>query len=121
MPEVRVCAQDELANGATRIVRAGHVEVAVIRENGLYYAYRNWCPHQGGPACEGVRTPRVEEIIDEAGLYLGKRYVESDLHIICPWHGYAFHLADGVNVCDPKLRLQKFEVAERDGHVYVAI
>lgn len=121
MAGIRVCEEGDLADGAVRIVTAGNVELALIHENGVYYAYRNWCPHQGGPACEGVRMPRVEEVIDAAGLYLGKRYEESDLHIICPWHGYAYHLADGVNVCDAKLRLQKFEVVEREGGIYVSL
>lgn len=121
MAEVRVCGRDELNDGATRVVQFGDVEFAVMRESGKYYAYRNLCPHQGGPVCEGVRTPAVEDVIGDGGIYLGKRYREDDIHIVCPWHGYSFHLADGVNVCDPKLRLQKFAVVEREGGIYVTI
>jgi len=43
------------------------------------------------------------------------------MHIVCPWHGYEFHLSDGVHVADKRLRLQKFEVIERNGEVYVAV
>jgi nitrite reductase/ring-hydroxylating ferredoxin subunit len=64
--------------------------------------------------------PAVRSIISE-GLFHGQTFDESDTHIICPWHGYSFHLADGSNVCDPKLRLEKYEVVERDGAVYVAV
>jgi nitrite reductase/ring-hydroxylating ferredoxin subunit len=45
----------------------------------------------------------------------------SDIHIVCPWHGYEFHSSDGVNVSDKRLRLKKFKVVERDGGVYVAV
>src|SRR5581483_4696840 len=59
MPEIEVCRENELAEGAVRIVRIKDLEIAVIRHGGAYYAYHNHCPHQGGPACEGVRMPQV--------------------------------------------------------------
>jgi nitrite reductase/ring-hydroxylating ferredoxin subunit len=121
MPEILVCREHELADGAVRIVRTGELEIALIRHGGKYFAYRNLCPHQGGPACEGIRVPRVVDRIDADGHYLGQTYDDSDMHIVCPWHGYEFHLSDGVNVCNPRLRLKKFEVRERDGQVYVAV
>jgi len=120
MPEIRVCEHGEIADGSVRVVRTGQLEIGVIRHAGRYYAYRNLCPHQGGPACEGVRMPAVRSIV-ENGIFHGQTFDEGDIHIICPWHGYAFHLADGTNVCDARLRLKRFEVIERDGDVYVAV
>ena len=79
---------------------AGEFEIGVIRHDGKYYAYRNYCPHQGGPACEGVRMPQVVDVIGENGIFLGKTFDETDMHIVCPWHGYEFHLSDGYHVCD---------------------
>jgi nitrite reductase/ring-hydroxylating ferredoxin subunit len=43
------------------------------------------------------------------------------MHIICPWHAYEFHLETGVNVCDGRIRLQKFNVVEKNGSVYVNV
>jgi nitrite reductase (NADH) small subunit len=121
MPEVRVCGESELAEGAVRVVSLQDLEIAVIRHGGKYYAYRNYCPHQGGPACEGVRMPQVVDQIDDQGQFVGQVYDESDMHIVCPWHGYEFHLSDGVNVSDRRLRLKKFPVREHDGAVFIAI
>jgi nitrite reductase/ring-hydroxylating ferredoxin subunit len=121
MAEMLVCREGEIAEGGVRIVRAGTVEIGVIRQGGKYYAYRNHCPHQGGPACEGLRMPQVKELIDADGVYHGKTFDHDDMHIVCPWHGYEFHLADGTHVADKRLRLQKFKVIERDGEVYVAV
>jgi nitrite reductase/ring-hydroxylating ferredoxin subunit len=121
MPEIKVCQENELAEGAVRIVRVKELEIAVIRHGGVYYAYHNLCPHQGGPACEGVRMPQVVDHIAEDGQFLGQGYDENDIHIVCPWHGYEFHLKDGVNVTDRRLKLKKFPVRERDGGVYVAV
>jgi nitrite reductase/ring-hydroxylating ferredoxin subunit len=121
MLEVKVCTDNELVDGAVRIVRVKDVEIAVIRHAGQYFAYHNHCPHQGGPACEGVRMPQVVERLDADGRFIGHDYDENDIHIVCPWHGYEFHLSDGVNVSDKRLRLKKFKVVERDGGVYVAL
>jgi nitrite reductase/ring-hydroxylating ferredoxin subunit len=120
MAELLVCKQGDIAEGGVRIVREGPLEIGVIRHGGRYYAYRNHCPHQGGPACEGLRMPQIKELIGEDGVYHGKTYDETDMHIVCPWHGYEFHLSDGVHVADKRMRLQKFQVIERDGDVYVA-
>jgi len=121
MPEVLVCKDDELPNGGVRIIYHEHHEVAVIRQSGKYYAYRNVCPHQGGPACEGIRMPRVIDVVDAEGFFNGQTYDHDDIHIVCPWHGYEFHLATGVNVCDKNIALKKYEVIEREGEVYVSV
>jgi len=119
MVEIRVCASDELSDGDTRIQQVGGIELAILREQGELFAYRNLCPHQGGPACEGVRMPRVIEVIAADGAYRGKRFADDEMQIICPWHGYAFDLKTGVNPIDGRLRLAKFEAFERDGEIYV--
>ena len=121
MAEVLVCKDGEIADGGVRLVKAGSVEIGVIRHNGKYYAYRNLCPHQGGPACEGLKVPQVVDVIGERGVYLGQRFDENDLHIVCPWHGYEFHLSDGCHVINPSLRLKKYDVVRRNGEIYVAV
>jgi nitrite reductase/ring-hydroxylating ferredoxin subunit len=121
MAEVLVCKEGELADGAVRLIKVGRVEVGVIRHKGEYYAYRNLCPHQGGPACEGKRMPQVVDRIGADGGYLGQTYDQDDMHIVCPWHGYEFHLSDGCHVIDRKLRLKKYDVRQRDGAIYLDI
>ena len=121
MAEIKVCGSGEMEEGAVRLVQADRFEIGVIRKNGRYYAYQNYCPHQGGPACEGVMMPCVKDVIDEKGIFLGQTFDEDDMHIVCPWHGYEFHLENGCHVIDEKVRLKKFEVVEREGEVYVSL
>jgi len=121
MSDLLVCKDGEIADGGVRVVRSGDIEIGVIHQGGNFYAYRNLCPHQRGPACEGIRMPQVIDVIGKDGVFLGQKFSETDLHIVCPWHGYEFHLADGTNVCNGRLRLQKFSVAKRDGEVYVTV
>jgi nitrite reductase/ring-hydroxylating ferredoxin subunit len=121
MPEVRVCKKGDIAEGGTRLVKNGPVEIGVIFHNGAYYAYRNQCPHQGGPACEGLKMPQVVEKIGEKGVHLGQDFDVSDMHIVCPWHGWEFHLTDGVHVIDKRQRLKKYPVVERGDEIYVTV
>jgi nitrite reductase/ring-hydroxylating ferredoxin subunit len=65
--------------------------------------------------------PQVIDRFDAQGQFIGQTFDESDMHIVCPWHGYEFHLSDGTHVGDRRLRLRKFKVVEREGGVYVAI
>ena len=52
--------------------------------------------------------PQVLDVIGNEGMYMGQKFDEADMHIVCPWHGYEYHLTDGAHVCDPRIRLQKF-------------
>ena len=119
--QVLVCRSDELKEGAVRVCTIGEVEIGVLRHKGSCVAYRNVCPHQGGPVCEGVRMPQVQDVIDENGLFVCQKFNEDDVHIVCPWHGYEFKLATGEHAVDPKVRLKKYEITERGGNVYVTL
>jgi nitrite reductase/ring-hydroxylating ferredoxin subunit len=121
MSEYFVCKVGELADGDVRIVEENGLEIGVIHQGNAYYAYQNLCPHQGGPACEGMRLPQVVDVIGEGGLFVGQRFDEADMHIVCPWHGYEYHLSSGEHVCNAALKLRKFEVSTRDGGIYVHI
>ena len=121
MAEVFVAKVADFPDGDRKIVQHGTHDIGVFHWEGQFYAYANLCLHQGGPACEGLRMPQVKELVDENGVFHGKTFDETDMHIVCPWHGYEFHLSDGYHVADRRLRLQKFDVIERDGEVYVAV
>jgi len=121
MADILVCRDGEIAEGGVRVVRSGEVEIGVIRHAGKYYAYRNHCPHQGGPACEGIRMPQVVDNIGKDGMFLGQSFDEGDMHIVCPWHGYEFDLATGCHPGDSSVRLTPVKVAVRDGQIYVSL
>jgi hypothetical protein len=49
-----VAKASEFKEGDRRIVFDGDNEIGVFRNNGQFYAYSNFCLHQGGSACEGL-------------------------------------------------------------------
>jgi nitrite reductase/ring-hydroxylating ferredoxin subunit len=117
--ELFVAKSSELPDGERKIVPNGGSEIGVYRVNGELFAYLNLCPHQGGPACEGLLMAKVEEVIADDKTYQGMRFNHDEMHIVCPWHGWEFNLDNGTACADPKFRLRKFDVVEREDEIYV--
>lgn len=120
MADIMICRTEDFGSGS-RIVSIDDLEIGVFRHGNHYVAYRNLCPHQGGPACEGVVVPCVTAVLDEDRSFRRNDFDRTDLHFVCPWHGYEFRMATGECVGDPKLRLNKYETFERDGNLYVSV
>ena len=107
MAENFVAKVSDLKDGERRIVFDGDNEIGVFREGGNYYANSNYCLHQGGPAIMPDKTSR--------GLY----FSESDLHFVCPWHGYEYDMKTGECVSDRRLKLRKYKVLKKGDELYV--
>jgi nitrite reductase/ring-hydroxylating ferredoxin subunit len=119
MAEQFVGRVSEIKDGDRQIVRLGDTEVGVFRDKGAYYAYSNYCLHQGGPACEGLTIAKVEERLQADKTSAGLYFSETEMHFVCPWHGYEYDVKTGECVSDRRLKLKRYEVIERDGGVYV--
>ena len=117
--EIFVAEIAELNDGERKVVPLGNTAVGVYRMKGVLYAYENLCAHQGGPACEGLLMPKVEQVLGADKTYQQNRFNYDEWHIVCPWHGWEYDLRTGEFVVDRKLRLKKYEVIERDGKIYI--
>ena len=117
--EIFVAHTSELKEGERKIVPLDTTEIGLYRVKGKFYAYENLCPHQGGPACAGLLMPKVEEVIAPDKRYEGMQFDYEDLHIVCPWHAWAYELSTGEMVADRKFRLKKYEVIEKGEEIYV--
>jgi nitrite reductase/ring-hydroxylating ferredoxin subunit len=121
MPEHFVAKSAELREGERRIVTAGRHVIGVLRAKGRLHAFRNHCPHQGGPVCQGLMIHKVEAIIGPDKTYQGSRFNEDELHIVCPWHGWEFNIETGRCAGDGRVGLRRYEVVERNDEIYVLI
>jgi len=117
--EVFVAKLSELPDGERRIVTHGKVEIGGVHWQGGFYAYRNLCAHQGGPACEGVIMHKVEDVLAPDRTWHGQKFSSEEVHFVCPWHGYEFELRTGECVGDRRLRLKKFDVVRRGDDIFV--
>jgi nitrite reductase/ring-hydroxylating ferredoxin subunit len=87
---------DEFPPGERRIVQAGRRTIGVFRVGDRFYAMNNYCPHMGGPLCQGRTKPWLsstapgEFVLDE-----------QDALVACPWHGWEYDLATGQSFLGP--------------------
>ena len=119
MAEQFVGKASEFKDGERQIIRIGDAEIGVFRHEGEFYAYSNYCLHQGGPACEGLTIARVEERLRPDKTSMGLYFSEKDMNFVCPWHGYEFNIETGVCAGDPRLKIKKFETVVRGGDLYL--
>jgi nitrite reductase/ring-hydroxylating ferredoxin subunit len=119
MAEQFVGKISEFKDGDRRIIFVGDNEIGVFRHEGQFFAYSNFCLHQGGPACEGLTIAKVEERIMPDKTSRGMYFSDTEMHFVCPWHGYEYDMKTGECVSDRKLKLRKYKVVEKEDGVYV--
>ena len=121
MAEQFVGRVSEFTDGSRQIVKVGNTEVGVFRHDGKFYAYSNYCLHQGGPACEGLTIAKVEEHLREDKTSMGLYFSEKDMNFVCPWHGYDYDPLTGRPPEGFSDAPACFDVEERPDGVYVAL
>jgi nitrite reductase (NADH) small subunit len=119
MRKLFVALVDEMSDGERKIIIDDKVEIGVFRVNDEFYAWRNSCPHQGGPVCQGKLMQGVEERLDQERRSLGIHYRTGTINIICPWHGFEFDVRSGQYAGAAPLRLKRYPIEVRDGEIYV--
>ena len=120
MDEVEIGTLSEFGDGECRVVAVGEFEVGVIRLGRKLVAYKNACPHYGGPVCQGKIFNRVEEMLAKDQTSRGLRFA-AERHIVCPWHGYEFDIATGRHPGDPRVRLRPIAVRVKGDDLYLRL
>ena len=83
---------DEVQEGAAKLIRMKNEEFAVFKHQGQLCVIQNGCPHEGGQLAMG--------------------WIEGD-EVVCPLHGYKFHLKTGACSTDGKLKAKIVKLAAR--------
>jgi nitrite reductase (NADH) small subunit len=99
----------EIPAGGRKLVSVGQTEIGLFNVGGVVHAYRNVCPHAGGPVCQG----RISGTSLPSKVYEYLYGMEGRI-LRCPWHGWEFDLATGEHIVDPGTRLKEVPV-ETDG------
>jgi nitrite reductase/ring-hydroxylating ferredoxin subunit len=119
MAEKFVAKLADFNDGDRRIVFVGDNEIGVFKHEGEFYAYSNFCLHQGGPACEGLTIAKVEERLRPDKTSMGLFFSEDEMHFVCPWHGMEYDMKTGECVSDRKMKLKKFKTVQKGEDLYV--
>ena len=121
MTEHMVGAAEAFKDGDKRVFVINGIEIGVFQLGGVFYAWRNLCPHQGGPVCQGRIFKRVIEKVDSERKVHGRSYDENIRHIVCPWHGGEFDIRTGYHAGTNTLALDPIETIVRDGEVFLRV
>lgn len=112
---------DSISEHGRLVVDIGEKTIGIFRVNGRLFAYENTCPHMGGPVCQGLIIPAVREVINDNQVSTGYAFDESEMRIVCPWHGYEFKIETGSHPAKESIRLKAVPVEEAGGEVYVTL
>ena len=121
MAELLVGRVHEFDDDHRKIVNVNGRDVVVFQHNGRFYALENTCLHMGGPVGEGLLLGKVEAVLTEDKRWLGDRFSEEEIHIVCPWHGWEYDIETGRCAGDRRRRLGRYETAQRGEDVYVIV
>ena len=112
---------DSIPEKGRLVIDIGETTVGLFRVGGKLFAYENNCPHMGGPVCQGLIIPAVRELISDTQVSTGYAFDESEMRIVCPWHGYEFNIETGSHPAKESIRLKRVAVEEDGGEVYVSL
>ena len=115
----RAARSDSIPEKGRLVIDVGDTTIGIFRVDGRLFAYENSCPHMGGPVCQGLIIPAVRELVNEQKVSTGYAFDESEMRIVCPWHGYEYDLRTGECAADRRLRLKTYEVVRRGEDIYV--
>jgi nitrite reductase/ring-hydroxylating ferredoxin subunit len=94
------CSLTDLEEGKPKACEVRGKALVLVRSKDRVFAVDGVCPHRGGPLAEG--------------------FVAEDC-IICPWHGWGFHLDSGLYVGSPGVGVRTHPTEIRDGNVMVQV
>ena len=112
---------EEFEDKSKKVVTIGDEEVGVFRLGKEFFAWRNICPHQGGPICQGRIFSLVLENIDDKMASHGRLYDNNKVNIVCPWHGLEFDIRTGAHPGNPSISLDPVSVQVDGDAVYLLI
>lgn len=119
MTEHVVATTTELADNDRLVVDIKGREIAVFRIDGEYYAYLNWCAHQGGPCCEGNLTGTVDAAYDSETHEVTLSWGRENEILNCPWHGWEYDILSGKCLSRPDIQLPSYPVTIEDDNIVV--
>lgn len=81
-------------------VMLGNLPLAIVLDEGVYYAIDDRCPHKGIPLCDGIVCDKT---------------------LTCTWHGWMFSLVTGEWVDNPTIRVGTYPVRVVGDEIQVSL
>ena len=98
MAFIKIASKSEIGNGRGKVVDIKGKEIAVLNDNGKFFAIENTCAHMQGPLGEGACEN-------------GK--------VTCPWHSWTYDLKTGKNTFNQNIKLNVYETKVQGNDILV--
>jgi nitrite reductase/ring-hydroxylating ferredoxin subunit len=121
MTEHVVAQANDLSEGESIDVLIEGREIGIFIKDGEYYGYLNYCPHQGGPVCDGDLFGTKDATFDRETLEYEEFWTREGEILVCPWHNWEFDLTTGDAVANNGVTLPEYDIKEQDGNIVVEI
>ena len=118
MAEHEVMNESEMSEGSSRLVTVNDIEIGIFKAKGKLYAYRNVCPHDGGPVCAGTITGSLVQGPETEWKLKWDR--EGEI-LYCPWHGSDFDICTGEALSRKPLRLNSYPIKAEGGKIKITL
>jgi nitrite reductase (NADH) small subunit len=118
MAEYELMDESEVTEGSCQIITLNEVEIGIFKSKGQVYAYRNRCPHDGGPVCRGTITGNLVQGPETEWKLKWDR--EGEI-LYCPWHATDFDIATGEAITRKPLRLETYPLRVEDGKLKIKL
>ncbi|MFV8827820.1 Rieske (2Fe-2S) protein [Alkalihalobacterium sp. APHAB7] len=113
-----VCKIEDIKPNGMKAVSLGKREVVVIRDNNdRFYAFRDFCPHQGTRLSDG-RVSGTTLCTDKLGEHIWAKEGEV---IACPWHRWEFDVNTGCSLFSDKTRIKNYKVVKEDDNLLIEL
>ncbi len=109
-----VAQTTEIGPGERRMVIVDGREIGLFNLDGVYYALLNYCPHRGGPLCQG----RIRPLVTAESVTQLTHQREGEI-LKCPWHQWEFDIKTGRALFDARLRVKAYRVAVEGDEVVI--
>jgi nitrite reductase/ring-hydroxylating ferredoxin subunit len=117
--EIRVGHVSDLVDGQRLLVTLDGRDVFVFERDGRLHAFENMCRHMGGPVGEGNLIGKVEAVLDDNGALVRERFSTTEIHLVCPWHGWEYDIETGECAANRRIKLRRYEAVQRGEDIYV--
>ena len=97
---VKVASKNEIQNGRGKTIGVNGKEIALLNDNGKFFAIENTCAHMQG--------------------HLGEGSCENG-NVTCPWHGWTYDLKTGKNTFNEDIKLKTFEIKIEGNDILVKV
>jgi nitrite reductase (NADH) small subunit len=112
---------NEFEGNKIKVVNVKGKSIGVYEHNGNFYSMLNYCPHQGGPLCEGGKLfPKIDAEVTSKGKVREFHDCENVV-VSCPLHGWEFDAKSGVCLADAKRKVPTYQVKTEGDKVYLVL